>query len=586
MAAAGVPPSRVQRCHSDRAQRAKNLAAAFCPETGGLVPRRRMAMGGDRPHGHASVAMPLAALFLALLLAAILPIGCVVFPRGAYWPKYESRLAEGEGADQDRDPAGAVPDWSDAKRTGALRRRLRAAVSRRWSNEALAESAREMDAGAGRWLYGGAMRTLVHLYVEPVTYRDLVVSGIESFRAALGDETFRSRFAEADDADRRARLAEALEILSLKARAADPVFSWQATEWLDVALEKNRTLLGLPDGAVVAEFLFGAADALDPYTRLLTSQMRRTYERELKGAYAGIAATITRRGGRVFLEEVFEEGAARKAGFRAGDEIVRIDGEGVVGLGLAEVSRRLRGEAGTELSVSVRPGGAGAIRTVALRRTIIRLPSVRRMRLLKGDGAVGYLRLTTFKSGTERELRQAVADLRDRGARRLLLDLRGNPGGSLLEAVGAAGVFLEGGRVLRTRGRALGADWTYDVPLLSRKAWSGPLAVLVDEETASAAEALAAALACRGRASLVGRRTYGKGAAQIHVPILGTDAAVCVTVARVFGPDGKCLEGTGLEPDHPVPAPAAPVRHFADDPAVRVAADLLREERVDTEPHP
>ena len=510
----------------------------------------------------------------------------MVFPRGAYWPTYESRLAEGAAAGHGHDPAGAVPDWSDAVRTGAIRRRLRAAVARRWSSEALAESARKMDAGAGRWLYGGAMRTLVHLYVEPVCYRDLVVSGIESFRAALGDGMFRARFAEADDAAGRDRLAEALEILSLKARAAEPVFSWQATEWLDVAMEKNRALLGLPDGAVVAEFLFGATDALDPYTRLLTGQMRRAYERELKGVYAGIGAAVTRRGGRVFLEEVFEEGAARKAGFRVGDEIVRIDGEDVGGLDLAEVSRRLRGEPGTEVSVTVRPGGEGEVRTVTLRRTVIRVPSVRGVRLLEGDGAVGYLRLTTFKSGTERELREALADLRARGARRLVLDVRGNPGGSLLEAIGVAGVFLKGGRVLRTRGRALGADWTYHVPLFARQAWSGPLALLVDEHTASAAEALAAALARRGRARLVGRRTYGKGAAQIHVPVLGTDSAVCVTVARVFGPKGTCLEGTGLAPDHRVPASGVPVRDVADDPAVRAAADLVREEPVPPEARP
>jgi len=551
--------------------------------------------GARRPHAgkaHAATDGPAAAkclarrvsapvaILLVALAAAALSAGCVVFPHGAYWPRYESRLAEDAPSGQGRS-AGAAPDWSDTQRAEALRGRLRAAVARRWSNEALAESARQMDAAAGRWVYGSAMGTLVGLYVDPVAYRDLVVSGIESLRAALDDETFRARFPQADDAAKRARLAEALEILSLKARAASPVFSWQATGWLDVALEKNRTLLGLPDGAVVAEFLFGATDALDPYTRLLTAEMVRGYKRELKGVYKGIGAAITMRGGRIFLEEVFDGGAAQQAGLRVGDELVRIGGEAVGGLDLAEVSRRLRGEAGTEVTVTMRPGGAGEVRTVTLRRAAVRVPSVRGARLLEGDGTVGYLRLTAFKSGTERELRQTVADLRGRGARRLLLDLRGNPGGSLLEAIGAAGVFLEGGRVLRTRGRMLGADWTYDVPLFARQGWPGPMVVLVDEGTASAAEALAAALARRGRARLVGRRTYGKGAAQIHVPLLGTGTAVCVTVARVYGPDGQCLEGVGLEPDHYVPAPAEPVRDIADDPAVRAAVDLLRAEHAE-----
>jgi len=512
-------------------------------------------------------------------------MGCVAFPRGAYWPKYKSLLAEG-AADAEGASTGAAPDWSDAQRAEALRGRLRAAVARRWSNEALAESARDMDTRAGRWIYGGAMRTLVGMYVDPVTYRDLVVAGIESFRAALDDDTFRARFAEADDTAKRARLAEALEILSLKARAANPVFSWQATGWLNVVLEKNRAMLGLPAGAVVAEFLFGATDALDPYTRVLTGEMQRTYDRESKGIYAGIGAAVTMRGDRVFLDEVFDGGAAEKAGFRAGDEIVRVGDEPVHGLDLLEVSRRLRGEAGTEVRVTVRPGGEGEVRTVDLCRTVIHLPAVRGVRMLEGHGGVGYLRLTGFKSGTEQELRQAVADLRGRGARRLILDLRGNPGGSLLEAIGAAGVFLESGRVVRTRGRMLGANWTYDVPLFARQEWRGPLAVLVDENSASASEVLAAALARRGRAILVGRRTYGKGAAQIHVPIFATDAAVCITVARVYDPDDRCLEGSGLEPDHPVSESETPVQNVADDPAVRAAVEVLRGEHVESDAPP
>jgi len=535
-----------------------------------------------RPAGLRTSGRRPAVLFLVILLAAALHPGCVAFPRGAYWPAYESRLAEGAHRDE-ANPAEVSANWTSPERAEALRGRLRAAVARRWADESLAESARAMDAAAGRWVYGSAMRTLVWLYVDPVTYRDLVVSGIESLRAALEDESFRARFPEADDAENRARLAEALEILSLKARAANPVFSWQATEWLQVAMEKNRALLGLPDGAVVAEFLFGATDCLDPYTRLLTAEMLRAYRRQTRGEYTGIGASVTARGRRVFVQEVFEGGAAQKAGLQVGDELVRVDGQAVRGLGLAEVARRLRGEAGTEVTVGVRAGGEGAVRQVTLCRTAVRLPSVRGVAMLEGKGPVGYLRLTTFKSGTEKELRRAVADLAGRGARRLVLDLRGNPGGSLLEAIAAAGVFLESGRVLRTRGRALGANWTYDVPLFARQAWSGPLAVLVDEGSASAAEALAAALARRGRAALVGRRTYGKGAAQIVVSLAGADSAVCVTVARVYGPDDRCLEGEGLTPDRHVPASEEMVTPVADDPAVRAAVEVLRADAAPSE---
>ncbi len=504
---------------------------------------------------------------LVLLVTALFP-GCAIFPHGAYWSSYESHLTE-------RAPdSAALPAALTARETPAERATLQKAVTRRWSNDGLAQSARDMDARAGRWVYGDAMRTVVWFYVDPVTYRELVAAGFRSLRAALDNATFRARFGEADDATKRARFAEALEILFLKARAADPWFAFQAADWLAVAMEKNRAMLGLPDGAVVAEFLFGAMDSLDPYTRFLTSEMLHALGQQIKGAYTGIGAEIASRGGRIFLTEVFEGGGAATAGLKPGDEITAIEEQAVQGLSPADVSRRLRGKRGTTVKVSVRPGGHGQTRSVALERSVVCLPSVRHARLIEGEEGIGYLRLTGFKSGTEKELRHAVGTLAERGAVGLILDLRGNPGGRLLEVIGAAGVFLSGGRVTRTRGRALGTTWTYDVPLLARRQWQGPLAVLINERTASAAEVLAAALARRGRAVLVGRRTFGKGAAQINVPISG--GAVCVTVARVYDPDDGCIEGRGVEPNREVRQPGKPVRNLHDDPAVRAAVEALR----------
>ena len=521
---------------------------------------------------------------LMVLLAAALPAGCVAFPRGEYWPKYESRLADGaQGA-----KPGAVTaalDWSSPAQAEALRARLREAVARRWSDDDLVVSARAMTPGAGRWVYTGAMRTLVWFYVDPVTYGDLVASGIESLRAALDDETFREKFSAADDDTKRARFAEALEILFLKARAAHPIFACQAAEWLDVVMEKNRALLGLPDGAVVAEFLFGATDVLDPYTRFLTAEMDRGYTQQLEGLYSGIGASVAMHDGRVFLDEVFEDGAAAKAGLAPGDEIVSVDAKAVHGLGLAEVSRMLRGKAGTQVPVEVRSGGRGEPRALVLERTAIRLPAVRRAQMLEGEPGVGYLALAAFKSGTDKELRDAVARLSDAGAKALLVDLRGNPGGSLFQAVATAAVFLKDGRVLRTRGRAPGAGWTYNVPLFAHQAWTGPMVVLVDEHTASAAEVLAAALARRGRATLVGRRTYGKGAAQVNLPIAASDSAVCVTVARVYDPDDRCLEGAGLAPDTVVPAPTELPSTLVDDPVVRAGVAALRAQEAASSAH-
>ena len=512
---------------------------------------------------------------LVALVAAACASGCVIFPHGAYWPSYDEHLAAASSAEGGS--AAAAPGGRPARRrTPAERASLQKAVTRRWSNDALAQSARNMDGRAGRWVYTDAARAVAWFYVDRVAYRDLVAAGMQSLRAALENATFRARFGEADDDTKRACFAEALEILHLKACAADPWFAFQAGEWLTVAMEKNRAMLGLPDGAVVAEFLFGAMDSLDPYSRYLTAEMLEAVRRQSKGAYAGIGAAVVLRGGRIVVSEVFEGGPAARAGLKPGDEIVAIEHDPVKGLSLTDVARRLRGEPATKVRIRVRPGGRGEDRTVVLERAVVSRPSVRRARLIDGEEGVGYLHLATFKSGTEKELRLAVRTLDAQGARALIVDLRGNPGGMLLEAIGAAGVFLPRGRVTQTRGRALGATWTYEVPLLAHHQWRGPLAVLIDQGTASAAEVLAAALGRRGRAVLVGQRTFGKGAAQVNVPISGGKGAVCVTVARVYDPDGECIEGQGVEPDRSIPPPCGPAETLRADPAVRAAVEALR----------
>ncbi len=517
-----------------------------------------------------------ASIRAALLAAALLvSCGCAVFPHGAYWPAHDPAL-------RGRSLAPAVSDAADDAEAPVLGAdpkarldRLQANVTSRWEDEDLAESARRMDGWAGRWAYAEAMRTVAWFYVEPVTYRELVLAGLWNLRAALENPRFAERFPETENVAKREAFDAAVADLIDEVRGARPWSEYHAAGWLGRAMDRNRETLGLPDGAVVAEFLFGAVDGLDPYTRYLTPEMQRASREHYEGTYAGVGVSVRVRDGRVVVEEVFEGGAAAEAGLKAGDEIVGVDGRAVGEMALGEVATTMRGRPGTTVVVSVRSGGEGEPRDVELVRKQIHLPVVRDEQVLDPAEGVAYLRLTSFRPGSARQFRRALRRLREAGAESLVLDLRSNPGGSLLATIDVAGMLLERGRVARTRGRMIGASWAYDVAPLARQEWTGPLVVLVDEETASAAEILAACLAHHGRATVVGRRTFGKGAVQMELPTGLGGGALSLTIARVYDPDGECLEGRGVAPDVAVARQDPPPVSLEEDAAVRAALDHL-----------
>ncbi len=515
------------------------------------------------------------ALLVAAALAAWMVAGCGIFPQGAYWGVHNGRPSENPSAApcEPRPPETAAPSPQEE---AALRTQLQKSLTARWGSEDLASSAREMKDWIGLGVYSDVMETVVTFYVEPVSYRQLVVAGLESLRAALDNADFLKQFPEAADAAKRERFAQALDILLLKARAADPWFASQAADWVAIVMEKNRAILGLPDGAIVAEFLFGAMDSLDRYSRYLTPEMLRIYEDQMAGRYVGIGAEVTSREGRLFMKVAFEGGAAAKAGLKVGDEITAVEGQSVAGLSIFDLGRKLRGKAGTKVNISVRTGGQGEPREVELVRAVIYLPPVRDAQMLDAERGIAYVRLTEFQDGCADLLGGSVEKLAKQGAKKLILDLRDNPGGSLIEAVYVAGMFLHDGPVVSTRGRALGATWKYDVPWFEPRAWDGPLVILVNEDSASAAELLASALTARDRATAVGRHTYGKGAVQIYFPADWGAAAVSLTIARVWDAKGQCLDGRGVTPQVKVAVPASAPGSLRDDPDVRAAMGVFQ----------
>jgi len=284
----------------------------------------------------------------------------------------------------------------------------------------------------------------------------------------------------------------------------------------------------------------------DRFSDYFTPAMLARFNEEIEGRFSGIGLSVvgTKRGLRVV--RVFKRSPAARAGIEVGETIVSVNGRSIAGLNSTTATARIKGPEGTEVTVGVRDRQDGKTRQVRLERAEIALPVVSsRLRTVDGE-KLGYAHLAAFSEGASEALRRAVRKLQRQGAEGLVLDLRGNGGGLLEEAVLTATVLLPKGETVvstesRTQGGTVYKTKGGNLPLL-------PLVVLIDRGTASAAEILAAALADDAGAETVGTRSFGKGVFQQEVD-LSNGGALKLTVGEYFTPDGRNLAGRGIRPD-------------------------------------
>lgn len=284
----------------------------------------------------------------------------------------------------------------------------------------------------------------------------------------------------------------------------------------------------------------------DRFTEYFSPAALARFNEEIEGRFSGVGLGVTKAGDGLAVQSVFKRSPAERAGIEVGDTIVSVDGRSIAGLSATAAAARIKGPEGTEVALGVRSGPRGGTRRVKLTREQISVPVVS-SRLRTVDGRkLGYLRMAAFTEGAHGAVRRAVRRLQKRGARGLVLDLRENGGGLLDEAVLTASVFLPKGEVVvstksRSQGDAVFRTKGGDLPPL-------PLVVLIDRNTASAAEILAAALADDAGAKTVGTRSYGKGVFQQEVG-LSNGGALKLTVGEYFTPQGVNLAGRGIHPE-------------------------------------
>ncbi len=285
----------------------------------------------------------------------------------------------------------------------------------------------------------------------------------------------------------------------------------------------------------------------DRFSEYFSPQSRESFNQEIEGHFSGVGLSVVpvKRGLRAV--QVFHGSPAAKAGIVPGDTIVSVDGDSIAGESSTEATERIKGPEGTEVTLGVLEAKSGRVRQLRLTRAEVALPNVS-SRVETVDGRkLGYIRMLSFSEGVHAQLADAVRKVEREGAEGIVLDLRDNPGGLLEEAVLSASIFLPEGEVVvstdsRTQGHSVRKTVGGNLP-------KRPLAILIDRNTASAAEILTAALADDAGAPVVGTRSYGKGVFQEEKG-LSNGGALKLTVGEYFTPDGTNLaQSHGIHPD-------------------------------------
>jgi carboxyl-terminal processing protease len=283
----------------------------------------------------------------------------------------------------------------------------------------------------------------------------------------------------------------------------------------------------------------GMLKSLDPYTTYIPEEEQKNFAFMTTGEYGGIGALIRRGGDYTIISEPYEGFPAQLSGLKAGDTILTINGISTRGIEISEVSELLKGTPGTAIKLELKRVGEKGIFEKDLIRKQITIPNVPYAGIVK-EG-IGYIRLTNFTRDAGKEAQEALKQVLDQGARSVIIDIRGNPGGLLIESVNVTNLFVRKGiEIVSTRGRVKQWDMTYKT-VNQPVDTSIPVVVLVNRASASASEIVAGALQDLDRAVVMGQKTFGKGLVQTTRP-LSYDAQLKVTTAKYYIPSGRCIQ--------------------------------------------
>jgi len=293
----------------------------------------------------------------------------------------------------------------------------------------------------------------------------------------------------------------------------------------------------------------GMIQSLDPHSSFMTKEEYKELMTETKGSFSGIGIEITIKDKILTVVSPIEGTPAYKAGMKAGDKIIKVEGQSTQDMGIMEAVKKIRGPEGSKVNLTIVREGMGKPLELSITRGVIPLKSVRHYALSPG---IGYIRISNFQSNTANDLSSALEILEKDGTLKgLIIDLRNNPGGLLSQAIEVSEQFLDSGVIVSTKGR----ENSHNIKATAHKNKKDrgyPIIVLVNGGSASAAEIVAGALQDNKKAIILGTRTFGKGSVQSILP-LSDGSGLRLTTARYYTPSGKSIQSSGITPDIEMP---------------------------------
>jgi carboxyl-terminal processing protease len=290
----------------------------------------------------------------------------------------------------------------------------------------------------------------------------------------------------------------------------------------------------------------GMIKSLDPHSSFMTPEMYKDLEVETRGSFGGLGIEITILKDVLTVVSPIEDTPAYVAGIKAGDQIIRIDGKTTKDITITEAVKKLRGPRDTKVTITIMREGLTKPKDYVITRSVIKIRSVKTKVY---DDQIGYIRISQFQERTVDDVKKALREIeaKVRPLKGLVIDMRNNPGGLLNQSVEVSDLFLKSGIIVSTRGRSKGME-SKSVAKNDGDEPTCPIVVLVNEGTASAAEIVSGALQDNGRAVILGAQTFGKGSVQTVIPLEG-GAALKLTTAKYYTPNGRSIQAEGITPD-------------------------------------